>query len=81
MPIIPAAKAEPPFRQLPVTALMEKPESQPSGTERSIGLSARLAHFSGIEVLHVTSRKCNTYVACNTFSIQVHLLGWYSFLP
>jgi hypothetical protein len=31
MPIIPAAKAEPPFRQLPVTALMEHLNSSPEG--------------------------------------------------
>ena len=32
----------------------------------------------GIEVLRVTYKKCNAYVACNTFFIQIHNRRWVS---
>jgi len=32
--------------------------------------------FPGIEMKHVTGKKCNASVACNTLSIQINTFWW-----
>ena len=55
MPMIPAAKAEPPFWQLPVTALMEQLGSSPEGLS-SAEAALRLAQF-GPNLIHAERKR------------------------
>ena len=55
MPIIPAAKAEPPFWQLPVTALMEHLNSSHEGLS-SAEAASRLIHF-GPNLIHAERKR------------------------
>jgi hypothetical protein len=64
-------KMELPFRQLPVIAPLEHLNSSSDRLDsaeasvRARPISAQKA-LPGIEVLHVTWKKCNTSVACNS---------------